>query len=103
MINLKIPNYSKEVYISYWAKLNCCTDNQSGNILKGLNGTMVPMDYEGMCEFLDINMSKCKAFIKEAGEKGIMLITSYDTNGKIKYDFCFTAKYIVNEVEGRGD
>ena len=99
MINYNIPNFSKDEYVAYWAKLNCCTDSQSGLILKGLNGTMVPMDYEGMCEYLDIKMSKCKAFIKEAGSKGIMLITSYDTNGKIKYTFCFTPKHIVNEIE----
>ena len=99
MINLNIPNFTRDEYIAYWVKLNCCTDNQSGIILKSLNGTMVPMDYEGMCEYLDIKMSKCKAFIKEASLKGVMLITSYDTNGKIRNDFSFTEEFIIKEIE----
>jgi predicted ATPase len=57
MINLKIPNFTRDEYIAYWVKLNCCTDNQSGIILKGLNGTMVPMDYEGIVVIIGENGS----------------------------------------------
>ena len=98
MINLIIPNFTRDEYIAYWVKLNCCTDNQSGLILKSLNGTMVPMDYECICEFLDIKMSKCKAFIKEASSIGVILITSYDTNGKIRNHFSFTEEFIIKEI-----
>ena len=99
MINLNIPKFTKDEYIAYWVKLNYCTDIQSGEILKRLNVKIVPMNYEGMCEWLGIKMSKCKAFVKEASSKGIMIITKYDTGGKIKYTFRFTEDYIIKEIK----
>jgi hypothetical protein len=98
MINFNIPNFSKEIYISYWAKLNKVVNVNNGLIMKDFESAFSTMDYGDMAKFLNTSVTKCKAFIKEAGEKGIMIITSYDTNGKIRYDFCFTEDYIIKEI-----
>lgn len=98
MINLNIPNFSKDIYITYWVKLNCRVNFNNGLIMKGFENPFNVMDYKDVAKYLNISLAKCKAFIKEASSKGIIGISSYDTGGNIRYNFNLTEEYIIKEI-----
>lgn len=98
MINLNIPNFSKEIYISYWVRLNTIINIKNGLIMKDFESVFSTMDYEDMAKFLNTSVAKCKAFIKDASSKGVIGITSYDTGGKIRNTFNLAEEYIIKEI-----
>ena len=93
MINLNIPNFTKDEYIAYWVKLNTAILRSSGLVI-------LREGYEPLCTKLNISLNKCKAFIKEAQKLGVISVTKTETDGKVSsLKFSITDKYIIKAIE----
>jgi hypothetical protein len=93
MINLNIPNFTKDEYIAYWVKLNTVILKSSGLII-------LKAGYEPICAKLNISLNKCKAFIKEAQKLGVISVAKTEVDGKVSsLKFTITDKYIIRNIE----